>query len=67
MESSLKTMESTEESLRSELQQELLSQLSVADQREVDKLTDDIRRLTQSNKEAFSERMRVLHGDLHSH
>lgn len=53
-------MESTDESLRSELQQELLSQLSVADQREVDKLTDDIRQLTQSNKEAFSERMRVI-------
>ncbi|GAB6024529.1 hypothetical protein CHUAL_009682 [Chamberlinius hualienensis] len=59
LESSLKTMESTEESLRSELQQELLSQLSVADQKEVDNLTDEIRQLTQFNKEAFSERMRL--------
>lgn len=59
LDSSLKAMESTEESLRNELQQELLSQLSVTDQREVDKLNDDIRRLTQENKEAFSERMRL--------
>uniref|UniRef100_T1JG50 Structural maintenance of chromosomes protein n=1 Tax=Strigamia maritima TaxID=126957 RepID=T1JG50_STRMM len=59
LDSSLKAMESTEESLRNELQQELLSQLTVADQREVDKLNDDIRRLTGENKEAFSERMRL--------
>ncbi|KAG1659850.1 Structural maintenance of chromosomes protein 3 [Nymphon striatum] len=59
LESSLKAMESTEESLRNELQQELLSQLSVIDQKEVDTLNDDIRKLTQENKEAFSERMRL--------
>lgn len=35
-----------------------MSQLSVQDQREVDSLNDDIRRLTQQNKEAFSSRMR---------
>lgn len=52
-------MQSTEQSLKSELQQDLLNQLSVTDQQEVDRLNDDIRRLTQENKEAFSERMRV--------
>lgn len=36
-----------------------MSQLSVADQHEVDNLNDDIRRLTQENKEAFSTRMRL--------
>lgn len=51
-------MQSTEQSLKSELQQDLLNQLSVQDQQEVDRL-DDIRKLTQENKEAFSERMRV--------
>jgi len=39
--------------------QDLMSQLSVADQHEVDSLNDDIRRLTQENKEAFSTRMRL--------
>lgn len=52
-------MQSTEQSLKSELQQDLLNQLSVQDQQEVDRLNDDIRKLTQENKEAFSERMRV--------
>lgn len=52
-------MQSTEQSLKSELQQDLLNQLSVQDQAEVDRLNDDIRKLTQENKEAFSERMRV--------
>lgn len=52
-------MQSTEQSLKSELQQDLLNQLSVSDQQEVDRLNDDIRKLTQENKEAFSERMRV--------
>ncbi|KAH8018337.1 hypothetical protein HPB51_003058 [Rhipicephalus microplus] len=60
LDSSLKSMESTEQSLRSELQQDLLTQLSVTDQQEVDRLNDEIRRLTQENKEAFSERMRKL-------
>ncbi|KAL3222361.1 hypothetical protein MRX96_028458 [Rhipicephalus microplus] len=59
LDSSLKSMESTEQSLRSELQQDLLTQLSVTDQQEVDRLNDEIRRLTQENKEAFSERMRL--------
>jgi structural maintenance of chromosome 3 (chondroitin sulfate proteoglycan 6) len=36
-----------------------MASLSVTDQLEVDKLNDDIRRLTQENKEAFSTRMRL--------
>lgn len=39
--------------------QDLLEQLSVQDQREVDKLNDDIRRLHQDNKIAFSTRMNL--------
>lgn len=35
-----------------------MAQLSVSDQREMDKLNDDIRNLTQENKTAFSTRMK---------
>lgn len=56
--SSLEAMKTTKAGLEAELNQELMSQLSVQDQREVDSLNDDIRRLTQQNKEAFSSRMR---------
>nr|CAD7394287.1 unnamed protein product [Timema cristinae] len=57
--SSMEAMKTTKDGLESELHQELMSQLSVSDQLEVDKLNDDIRRLTQENKEAFSLRMRL--------
>lgn len=56
---SLEAMNSTKEGLENELHQELMSQLSLQDQREVDTLNDDIRRLNQENKEAFSERMQL--------
>lgn len=36
-----------------------MAQLSVTDQREMDKLNDDIRSLTQENKTAFSIRMKL--------
>lgn len=36
-----------------------MAQLSVTDQREMDKLNDDIRSLTQENKIAFSTRMKL--------
>lgn len=36
-----------------------MAQLSVSDQREMDKLNDDIRSLTQENKAAFSIRMKL--------
>ena len=58
-EASLNSMESLAESLDSELQQDLLTQLSMADQQEVDRLNDEIRNLTQKNKEAFSKRMHL--------
>ncbi|XP_017887134.1 structural maintenance of chromosomes protein 3 [Ceratina calcarata] len=57
--SSLEAMRATKEGLESELHQELMAQLSVADQRQVDMLNDDIRRLTKDNKEAFAKRMRL--------
>lgn len=57
--SNLEAMQTTKEGLESELHQELLSQLSVADQAEVDSLNDDIQRLQKENKEAFSNRMKL--------
>jgi len=58
-EASLNSMESLAESLDSELKQDLLTHLSMADQQEVDRLNDEIRNLTQKNKEAFSKRMHL--------
>ncbi|XP_058126850.1 structural maintenance of chromosomes protein 3-like [Anopheles ziemanni] len=53
----LEAMNSTKDGLENELHQELMSQLSVQDQHEVDSLNDEIRRLNQENKEAFTSRM----------
>merc|ERR1712193_423721 len=52
-------MQTSKEGLESELNQELLTTLSFSDQKEVDVLNDDIRRLKQENKQAFAERMRL--------
>ncbi|XP_065216528.1 structural maintenance of chromosomes protein 3 [Planococcus citri] len=57
--SNLEAMQTTKEGLEAELHQELLAQLCVADQHEMDKLNDDIRRLTQENKTAFATRMKL--------
>ncbi|XP_030767643.1 structural maintenance of chromosomes protein 3-like [Sitophilus oryzae] len=57
--SNLEAMQATREGLESELHQELLSSLSVADQQQVDSLNDDIQRLQRENKEAFSTRMKL--------
>lgn len=57
--SNLEAMEGTRTGLESELHQELMTSLSVEDQREVDRLNDDIRRLTRDNKDAFSQRMKL--------
>lgn len=54
---SLEAMTSTKDGLESELHQELMSSLSLQDQKEVDQLNDDIRRLNTENKDAFSSRM----------
>lgn len=56
-EASLNQMESSKESLQSELQQDLMTHLSVADQRVVDSLNEEIQQLSNRNKEAFAERM----------
>ena len=59
LQSSLEAMQSSASSLNEELGSDLLSQLSVEDQREVDYLSDQIKSLTQQNKEALTERIRV--------
>lgn len=56
-ESSLRSMESSQESFTNEIQQDLTTQLTPTDQQQVDILMEEIRRLTQENKEAFSKRM----------
>lgn len=50
LEASLHAMESTRESLKAELGTDLLSQLSLEDQRRVDDLNDEIRQLQQVRK-----------------
>lgn len=50
LEASLHAMESTRESLKAELGTDLLSQLSLEDQRRVDDLNDEIRQLQQVSK-----------------
>lgn len=58
-ESNLSSMESLQASLKDELQQDLLTHLSVQDQQEVDRLHDEVRQLTVKNKETFSKRMQL--------
>jgi structural maintenance of chromosome 3 (chondroitin sulfate proteoglycan 6) len=52
-------MKSSETSFKSELGTDLLSQLSVEDQREIDSLNDEITNLSTGAKEALKERSRV--------
>ena len=59
LQSSLDSMKTTAQSLNEELGTDLLSQLSVEDQREVDKLNDQIAVLTNENRQALKERIRV--------
>lgn len=59
LQSSLDSMKTTAQSLNEELGTDLLSQLSVEDQREVDKLNDQIAVLTNQNRQALKERIRV--------
>lgn len=59
LQSSLEAMQSSAASLNEELGSDLLSQLNVEDQREVDHLNDQIKQLTQQNKEALTERIRL--------
>ena len=46
-------------SLKEELGTDLLSQLSAEDQTEMDLLTDQIKSLTQQNKDSLKERIKV--------
>ena len=52
-------MKTTAQSLNEELGTDLLAQLSVDDQREVDKLNDQIQTLTTENRTTLKERVRV--------
>ena len=52
-------MQTSKQSLESELNQELMATLSSRDQKEVDTLNEDIRDLKTENKKAFAERMRL--------
>ncbi|CAG01298.1 unnamed protein product, partial [Tetraodon nigroviridis] len=70
LEASLHAMESTRESLKAELGTDLLSQLSLEDQRRVDDLNDEIRQLqqlpfvcsdglTEDNRQLLNERIKL--------
>ena len=59
LQSSLDSMKTTAQSLNEELGTDLLAQLSVEDQKEVDKLNDQIQFLTTENRSALKERVRV--------
>ena len=62
LQASLESMKTTAQSLESEKGTDLLSQLSVEDQKEVDRLNDQIHQLTSQNKDALKERIRVSSG-----
>ncbi|XP_064600089.1 structural maintenance of chromosomes protein 3-like [Liolophura sinensis] len=59
LQTSLEAMKSSAQSLNEELGTDLLSQLGVDDQKEVDQLNDQIKQLTQENKDALKERIRL--------
>ncbi|KAJ3614725.1 hypothetical protein NHX12_018296 [Muraenolepis orangiensis] len=59
LEASLHAMESTRESLKAELGTDLLSQLTLEDQRRVDDLNDEIRQLQQENRQLLNERIKL--------
>lgn len=59
LQSSLEAMKGSAQSLKEELGTDLLSQLSTEDQSEMDQLTDQIKTLTQQNKDSLKERIKV--------
>ncbi|KAI8792516.1 structural maintenance of chromosomes protein 3, partial [Biomphalaria glabrata] len=59
LESSLQAMKGQAEALKEELGTELQSQLSVEDQKQVDFLNDQINKLTQENRQAWQERIKL--------
>ncbi|XP_071792675.1 structural maintenance of chromosomes protein 3-like [Asterias amurensis] len=56
---SLEAMKGSAQSLDDEIGTDLLSQLSVGDQREVDSLNDEIKTLNQQNKQALADRIKL--------
>ncbi|KAL3863460.1 hypothetical protein ACJMK2_005214 [Sinanodonta woodiana] len=59
LQGSLDAMKATAQSLKEELGTDLLSQLCVEDQQEMDYLTDQIKTLTQQNKDSLKERIKL--------
>ncbi|CAG5133454.1 unnamed protein product [Candidula unifasciata] len=59
LESSLQAMKGQADALKEELGTELQSQLTVEDQRQVDVLNDQINKLTQENRAAWQERIKL--------
>ncbi|XP_071947976.1 structural maintenance of chromosomes protein 3-like [Antedon mediterranea] len=59
LQSSLEAMKSTNASLEEEIGTALLSQLSVDDQREVDKMNDQIKEETAKNKDVLNKRIKL--------
>ena len=60
LQASFESMRTSANSLSDELGTDLLSQLTVDDQKEVDRLNDLIQQLTAENKEALTMRVKVL-------
>lgn len=60
LEASLHAMESTRESLKAELGTDLLSQLSLEDQKRVDALNDEIRQLQQVRTLKMKNKIAVI-------
>lgn len=59
LQASLQAMQGQAQALKEELGTDLQSQLTMDDQREVDRLTDQITQLTQQNRATWQERIRV--------
>lgn len=59
LQASLQAMQGQAQALKDELGTELQSQLTMEDQKEVDRLSDQITQLTQQNRAAWQERIRV--------
>ncbi|XP_077991930.1 structural maintenance of chromosomes protein 3-like [Glandiceps talaboti] len=59
LKSNLEAMKSTLQSLEEEMGTDLLSQLSVTEQKEVDALNDEIKDLTQQNKDTMNQRIKL--------
>ena len=59
LQASLQAMQGQAQALKDELGTDLQSQLTMEDQREVDRLSDQITQLTQQNRAAWQERIKV--------